>query len=117
MDNVVAALKFQGIPDGNICVIRLEPRDVLPEQGAGREIKMEAEISLSEVIKRTKDHLGVPNLRIALGRGANMGMKIHALEPVRKFHYAHFFSDVGIDTLLLHCCIFILSLGDMKSTY
>ena len=76
LDNVVAALKFKGIPDGNICVFRLEPREVLPQQGSGREIKMEAELTLSEVIKRTKDHLGVPNLRIALGRGANMGKAI-----------------------------------------
>ena len=72
---MVAALKFKGIPDGNICVFRLEPREVLPVQGSGREIKMEAELPLSEVIKRTKDHLGVPNLRIALGRGVNMGKR------------------------------------------
>lgn len=72
LDRVVAALKAKGIPDGNICVFRLEPREVLPEQGSGREIKMEKELPLSEVVERTKDHLGVQNLRIALGRGANM---------------------------------------------
>ena len=75
MDRVVAALKAKGIPDGNICVFRLEPREVLPEQGSGREIKMEKELPLSEIVKRTKDHLGVPTLRIALGRGANMGKR------------------------------------------
>ena len=85
LDNVVAALKFKGIPDGNICVFRLEPREVLPVQGSGREIRMEAELPLSEVIKRTKDHLGVPNLRIALGRGANMGKP----KKMRKFRAAN----------------------------
>ena len=73
LDSVIAALRAKDIPDGNICVFRLEPREALPEQGAGREIRLEAELPLSEVVKRTKEHLGVPNLRIALGRGANMG--------------------------------------------
>ena len=99
MDNMIAALKFKGIPDGNICVFRLEPREVLPEQGSGREIKMEAELPLSEVVKRTKEHLGVPNLRIALGRGANMGKPKKMRKILAASNGVHDLSESPVSTI------------------
>lgn len=53
-------------------VIQLEKLPV-KGQGHGRLITLKENLTLKEVVERTKKHCGIQNLRLAVARGKDMG--------------------------------------------
>ncbi len=63
---------------GDVVSLKMEPRSDPAEaqQGSGRVIKMANEMTLAEVVERTKKHFGVPRLRLATAREIKEGTYI-----------------------------------------
>lgn len=51
----------------------------LPGTGAGRRLALTSPLQLGEVVARTKEHLGLPHLRLALANGAELTSQVETI--------------------------------------
>ena len=51
----------------------------LPNTGAGRRLVLDTPVTLEEAVTRTKKHLGLSHLRLALGNDRNLESKIKSI--------------------------------------
>lgn len=45
----------------------------ITETGCGRKMMLTSPVKISEVVKRIKDHIGLPHVQLAIGRNKTMG--------------------------------------------
>ena len=48
----------------------------IPDTGAGRKLSLETSLTVQEVVDRTKAHLGMSHLRLALANSHSMDSKV-----------------------------------------
>ena len=51
----------------------------LPNTGAGRHLVLDSPVTLEEAVTRTKKHLGLDHIRLALGNDRNLESKIKSI--------------------------------------